>query len=106
MVVLRSLCLHRPFTKPGAIRAFKTRLRHSVRERCEIGKMPNKKLVQRHHFESASLEDRDRRATDTHGDGSDALALSQEVRIKKSGTSIEGGIQRPIRSSEIWPTGN
>jgi hypothetical protein len=96
MVVLRSLRLHRPFYETRGDKAFKTRLRHSVRERCESGKMRDKKLVRRHHFKSASLEDRGRRASYTHGDGSDALALSQEVRIKKSGTSIEWGIQQPI----------
>src|SRR4249920_2413224 len=56
-------------------RPFKTRLRHSVRERCESGKMRDKKLLRRHHFKSAFLEDRDRRASYTHGDGSDAVAL-------------------------------
>jgi hypothetical protein len=109
MVVLRSLRLHGPFYETRGDKAFKTRLRHSVRERCESGKMPDKKLVRRHDFKSASLEDRDRRASYTHGDDSDALALSQEVRIKKSGTGIEEANNR-YRSSEIracnWPTGN
>ena len=49
-----------PFTKPGAIRPSKLASGIPLK-RCESGKMPDKKLVQRHHFKSASLEDRDRR---------------------------------------------